>query len=77
MSRFHHPNALAGRGVAVAGDHHAFQRPLPRFLERRRHLRGALARPDHDRPALGSFRQMLADRQFRVGGRDGGVEDGG
>ena len=70
-------DALAGRGIAVAGDDDAFERPVPGLLEGRCHLRRALAGADDDGAALRLCRQVTADGQFGIGGGDGGLEDRG
>ena len=62
------------RAIAVAGDDHAFQRPVPGIFQRRRHLGRSLAGPDHNCAAPGLFRQECANGFGRVGGGDGSVE---
>ena len=68
-------DALAFGAIAVAGDDQPFDRPVPDLLERRRHLRRALAGADDDGATLRPGRQMIPDRALRIGGGDGGIED--
>ncbi len=75
------PDALAGSTIAIARDHHAFQRCImffsPGALESRRHLRRTLARPDDDGTPFRLFRQVRADHQLRISRRDGCIEEVG
>ena len=49
---------LAGHGVAVAGDHEAFERPAPVLLDRLRHGGGGFAGAEDDRASFRWCRQM-------------------
>ena len=69
----------AGRdGVAVAGDDGALQRDVgPGVFQRGGHDGGGFAAADHDAAAGRRFRRQMAGQHGpRVGGRDGGIEQG-
>ena len=70
MRRLDDLDALAGHGVAVAGDDEAFERARPVALERLRHRRRGLAGADHDRAALRRLGQEARDAVLGLGGVD-------
>ena len=77
MRRLDDLDALACGAIAVTGNDQPIDRTVPGLLERRRHLRRALAGADDDGAALRPSRQVVADRPFGVCGGDGGAEDRG
>ncbi|MNE06502.1 hypothetical protein D3C80_990920 [compost metagenome] len=77
-------NGFAGRTIAIARNDNTFDwcvltlMPLgPCPLESRRHLRRALTRTDHNRPALRLGRQIGADHQFRISSSNRCIEQAG
>ena len=77
MARLQHPDGFARRGVAVARDHRAGERPVPQLLERGCELGGALARADDDRSAFGFLRQRVHERAFGIGAQHRRLEQAG
>ncbi len=74
------PDALAGSTIAIARDHHAFQRCIMFFSQARSKAAAICAEPlpapmTMVRP-FGFSRQVRADHQLRISRRDGCIEEG-
>ena len=74
MRRLDHLDPGARHGVAVAGDHEAFERPGHVPLDRARHRRRGLAGAEHDGAAGGRRRQMRRQHRGRLRRFDRGVQ---
>ena len=67
MTGFNHFDASAGRAVAIAGDHQAFERTLPMILDRLGHRATGLASADDDDAAWRPGREMRRQAFLRQG----------